>query len=673
MTNEFYINGRLIDMPNDSVLALSFAVNTLFDVKTAQGNISNRVNLPKTRNNLIALGFLDDLGVDLSQTIRKKNKCRYVVGGVEIIRSGSVEIGDITSTAIGIVFTSGNLEFFDLIDGGSIRDLNLAEYDHVYNFDIPNSADNDEGYIYPVVNYGDLTNSSDFVNVLTMRPATFVRTIMNKIIEETGYTVDDRISTDALAGDQYARMIMPFSNDDFVHGQRAVDAVADAELQAEATSDYNHSFLHGNAPVTFDAFDTVIKDDTGAFSGQSIYTATKDFVAEISVTIPRADMMKIFIPFGQNKDLNSFDYNIVKTDGLGDHVLATNRATIPNYGADDTGPVYNYTQNALNVNASNVKIKTGDIIKFQILVDNDFDDGGATVHLYAPIDFNIKPSVGPIVFDTDVVQLEATLPDISKKDFLKGIANIFCTIIQTDNDNKIVSFVPFRQIPLATHKAKDWSDKLVNTTGYTRNVTIGDYAQQNTADYKDDDAITDLKPHYGQGIINIADENLDTIAKQLFELPFAASFEETVLLGVNAVDVHKIEIQTDIDFTISTKPRICMLQWHDRFLHFKSSDAPLYTYIRNEHNAFTYFKSNFTDGPGLMFDEILSRYFIEFSALLNDQRKTTEQLILTANDISELDFFIPVFIRKYAAYFYISKISNYVAGRPCKVDLIKLS
>lgn len=664
MTQEFYINGGLADLPNDSVLALSFAVNTLFDVKTAQGNISNRLNLPVTPNNLKLLGFLNDMTIDLTQTIRKKITCRYLIDGVEIIPKGSIEIGDINSNAIGIVFTSGNLDFFDLIDSGSIQDLEFPELDHTLDIGtIPASRLNRTGYVYPIINYGDLTNASDHMNVRNMRPATFVKTIINKIVSETGYTIDDRLSLDNLAADQYARMILPFSNDEFTHSQRWVDSFTAYTMTARLMADTLFSFgtVPGSGFVTkIIPFSTITLDASGSFDG-STYTAAANFTAAVKAVFPRIDLI-------YNIDNGSayFDFQIIKNGA----VVFTKRQAPFGDTVPIDGSLYPITKSVFDtaLNAT-VDLIAGDTIQIgcevhEINVDN------RQFKVFFPTDLSVTPVLSDVKW-LDDVQIEATLPDITKKEFLKGIANIFCTIIQTDNDNKIVQFVPFRQIPANVNKAIDWSSKMVNPEAYTKNVSIGDYAQVNSANYKNDDVLNN--DDYAKGVINIADENLSTNEKELFELPFSASYEDFILQGKNAVFIIKLALPTDTEFSVSVGPRICMVEFLDETVNYKDDiGAPSFTVIVADSVPFTYFKTDATGKPGMMFNQLLQRYYFEFGNLLNDQRMTTEQMLLTPMDIQNLDFFIPIYLAKYASYFYISKISSYVIGQPCNVNFIKL-
>jgi len=59
--------------------------------------------------------------------------------------------------------------------------------------------------------------------------------------------------------------------------------------------------------------------------------------------------------------------------------------------------------------------------------------------------------------------------------------------------------------------------------------------------------------------------------------------------------------------------------------------------------------------------------------LLVNARVLEAEFNLTEWDIEQLDLFNPVYIQKYRAWFYISKISNFVAGKLTKVELIKIA
>lgn len=68
----------------------------------------------------------------------------------------------------------------------------------------------------------------------------------------------------------------------------------------------------------------------------------------------------------------------------------------------------------------------------------------------------------------------------------------------------------------------------------------------------------------------------------------------------------------------------------------------------------------------------IERYYASLLKLLQDARTLKVQMYLDVMDIYELDFFTPVYIDYFGAFFYISKINNFIAGRLTTVELVKL-
>ena len=58
---QLYINDQLVDLSEDSPIALSFQINNLADVRNQQGNTSNQFKIPLTQCNRQILGFPDNV------------------------------------------------------------------------------------------------------------------------------------------------------------------------------------------------------------------------------------------------------------------------------------------------------------------------------------------------------------------------------------------------------------------------------------------------------------------------------------------------------------------------------------------------------------------------------------------------------------------------------------
>lgn len=636
MTTELYINGRRVDLSNSAVIALSYAVNSLYEVKTIQGNVSNRIVLLPTANNMEACGFAGSMNVDYSKTLRKRLTCRYVQNGVEVITVGYVEISSIDDKGISILITSGNTDFFDLVTG-NINELDMSDLDHIWDAQtVIASRLNTKGYIYPIIDYGNLLPTSTNADPRMMRPAVFFSTIANKIFAETGYRLINELETRLETKDIYANMILPFSVDDFLHSKRYLDKYANQNIDVSRTGG-DQRYNQNNQVLQYVRFDTKTADVQNLFDGINFH-ANRIMNVNVKVNFPSVHVSKTLLAGRQGTYMRLYK---------NEEILQEINWRVA------SGSGYDYKDQIFQV--ANLALSPGDVLRMAFYIQ---DRGDLVIGNGAR--FQVETTTDKMVFGQDV-QLEATLPDMSKKDFLKFLSSLFCAIIQTDNTNRTVRIVPFARIKDNVAIHRDWSDKIVDT-GSSKTLTIGDYAQQNTASWDNDDAIT--PEGYASANLLIADENIP-VKKELFTAPFSASFDVLVFGGFRTMQIKKISDIAIGDFDVTTGPRIGVLDRTETTLAYGNTNAV-------GKIPFVYFASGSDNKPDLLMSNVLKRSYADLIIVLNDQRRIACQLTLTELDIASLDFFIPVYIAKFGCYFYIASIGDYVGERPSKVELIKL-
>src|SRR3954463_2392403 len=161
---QLYINNELVDLNDDSPIALSFQINNLADVRNQQGNTSNQFKLPLTQRNRQILGFPDDIAF-ATKLPYSKYDAKLIQDGLEIVPYGIAELNSIEQDNANITILSGNVDFFDSIDG-KLYDMGdktsqwgnglvWQPYEHVWNLDnVVHSQIKTEGWIWPVVDYG---------------------------------------------------------------------------------------------------------------------------------------------------------------------------------------------------------------------------------------------------------------------------------------------------------------------------------------------------------------------------------------------------------------------------------------------------------------------------------------------------------------------------------------
>src|ERR1700743_3832842 len=104
---QLYINEQLVDLNDDSPIALTFQSNNLAEVQNQQGNTSNQFKLPLTQRNRRILGFPDDVAFS-SNLPYQKYRAKIVQDGLEIVPYGIGELNGIDQDSASITILSGN-------------------------------------------------------------------------------------------------------------------------------------------------------------------------------------------------------------------------------------------------------------------------------------------------------------------------------------------------------------------------------------------------------------------------------------------------------------------------------------------------------------------------------------------------------------------------------------
>ncbi|MDP9080915.1 MAG: hypothetical protein M3O71_26140 [Bacteroidota bacterium] len=698
---QLYINDQLVDLNDDSPIALTFQINNLADVKNQQGNTSNQFKLPLTQRNRQILGFPDDIAFTTNLPYRQY-QAKLIQDGLEIIPYGIVELSGIDQDTANITILSGNVDFFDAIDGKlydmgdstSIasnygQNLLWQQYDHAWNVDnIADSQNYTDGWIWPVVDYGaiDQVDFSTPIDVRYQRPGFFIKTAIELLLKSAGYKGTGSLLADPL----YPLLICQFSNGSFEHGtdyQNNKDVLGlSAQQQTAATITHYTNNADRNG---FYKWDTVLADDSHQLIADRVVfnSKTRNDVT-VTVTIPR---VHIHGKVGDHPHRTIFTVNIVYRDpnypATADIALASSDLSFEGYTENKHGENPSGWVRYDNTNGSSLTADL-DIYKTTISCNTQLPAGGGIyigyvlngdarswVNIYAGSTLLIQSQQQNVQY-SQTVQCERIFPDISQKDLLKDTLQRFGVICQTNNATKTISFNSLRDIVNNIPIAKDWSGKCLNQ-GKQVAFQLGNYAQINYMQYQDDDNV--LPKKYGWSQINIADQTLPASA-ELFSSPFAATLNRPYYGGTIA-QIKTIDDKSDNkDFTISVSPRILI----DQKTKLASGKPVTFTdgiktRTVNDVISTPYFYKPDAPEPevgygaaSLMFDDLRKKYYPELEKILTQTKKIARYILLTPRDILELDLIIPVYIQQDSAYYYINKIDAWRKGQPTKVELVKL-
>ncbi|MDB4903097.1 MAG: hypothetical protein JWQ63_2378 [Mucilaginibacter sp.] len=681
---QLYLNDQLVDLSNDSPVALTFQINDLAEVKNQQGNTSNQFKLPLTQRNRRILGFPDDIPFS-NNLPYQKYQAKLIQDGLEIIPYGIGELNGIDQNTANITILSGNVDFFDAINGKLYgmgdstsqwsnygQNLVWQPYDHVWNLDnVAGSQTKTDGWIWPVIDYGLITD--DFtapIDVRNMRPGFFIKTAVDLLLQSAGYKGTGSLLVDPL----YPLMIAQFSNGNFEHGtdyqNQSNNKGCDVSLAQSLNVTYNNLSQPGGTIL----FPNIISNISGFYDPSTgIYTTNEISNVTIALTIPS------FYFYGNYNGsyAANIDIIIMYTDPVnGDTPLTSSNFYLSgNPTLIRKGPYrHGYTITSKTVLSFQTELPANGKIRITYRF-NGYSQSNFSMAQGAEL--TIKSNNQLVLFG-QTVQCERIFPDISQKDLLKDTLQRFGIVCQTENTSKTISFNSFRDIVNNIPIAKDWTTKCLNQ-GKQVTFQLGNYAQVNYMQYQTDKNILPLK--FGWSQMNIADQTLPA-STQLFVSPFGVTLNRPFYGGTIAQITMIDNTSGNNDFSIGVTPRILI----DQKLNIGALDKTVtFTdgagnnrYINDIISTPYFYKLDAPEpesgygGASLLFDDLRKKYYPELEKILTQTKKVVRYILLTPRDILELDLLIPIYLQQDSAYYYINKIDAWRKGQPTKVELVKL-
>ncbi|QHS56074.1 hypothetical protein GWR56_11210 [Mucilaginibacter sp. 14171R-50] len=677
---QLYINDELVDLADDSPVALTFQINNLAEVKNQQGNTSNQFKLPLTQRNRQILGFPDDVAFTTSLPY-DNYQARIIQDGLEIVPAGLAVLNSVDNDTAAITVLSGNVDFFDALDvkiydmGDSTTTTGarkaFEQYMHTWKVaSVVNSQTNTDGWIWPVVDYGLIP--ADFVNnpqidVRYMRPGFFLKTAIDKFVALAGYKVNP--DSFLLKQPMYEKLIVQFAGDSFEHGTDYQKSPDEQGVLATLGRNFQASHPNTHKATGIIPFVNVVNNKNGNYNPSTgVYTATSVVKVNMTLKIPsfyfhgrlssdyKSNVeIRLFFhdPINGDTDLTATQFDL--TDAILDQPI--NYANIT--GSKKTTELVTLSAPAELVPGCQLMV----VYVFQGYTGSDFS-------MPANCELSITADNHDVLYGQQV-QCERIFPDITQKDLLKDTLQRFGIICQTDNTNRMVTFSSFRDIVENIPRALNWTGKCLDQ-GKTVTFQLGNYAQINNLLYKEDEGIFPQK--FGNSQIKIADKTLPLNA-DLFESQFAATLNRPYLNG-SIAQILKVDTRDDpetIDFSISTQPRILINEHYDLKQYSKQitfTDGAV-TRVYNDVISVPYFyKSGGTHS--LQWEDLRLKYYPELEKILQQTKKVERYFMLTPRDILELDLLIPIYLEQDSAYYYINKIDSWRKGQPVKVELVKL-
>jgi hypothetical protein len=681
---QLYINDQLVDLSNDSPVALTFQINNLAEVQNQQGNTSNQFKLPLTQRNRQILGFPDSVTFATNLPYQQY-QAKLIQDGLEIIPYGFGELNGIDQDTANITILSGNVDFFDAIDGKLYdmgdstsqwsnygQSLVWQPYDHLWSLDnVANSQTKTDGWIWPVIDYGLITDDfSAPIDVHNLRPGFFIKTAIELLLQSAGYSGTGTLLADPL----YPLLIAQFSNSSFEHGSDFQNQYDTRGINVATGQDISLQHNQPSGNVGLIPFSIIYSDPSNQFSQQTTFSSNQINAVIIIFTIPHIRFQgKV-----TGKHPSSLNFYIKLNDPSANVYLATLTIDFTNgYTArvrGDGANLFAYVDVFNQVLSFQTTLSATESIN---ITYEFIGDEPESFILYQGAGLIIQSQNQTVQFG-QTVQCERIFPDISEKDLLKDTLQRFGIICQTDNASKTISFNSLRDIVNNIPVAIDWTSKCLDQ-GKQIAFQLGSYAQVNYMQYQDDAAVLPLK--FGWSQINIADQTLPSNAT-LFTSQFAATLNRPFYGGTIAQILMIDNTSSSDAFSIGVSPRILI----DQKLNIGASGKTVtFTdgagnnrYVNDVISTPYFYKPDAPEletgyGTGsLLFNDLRLKYYSELEKILTQSKKVIRYILLTPRDILELNLLIPIYLQQDNAYYYINKIDAWRKGQPTKVELVKL-
>lgn len=723
------IDEQLIDLPNDTAIALDFSINDIADLDMKSGNRSNKFKVPYSQANVKAFGWANNVS---SSTLKP-----YRIGdaileqnGIQLIPRGNAIIEQ-SNSGIDVTVYDGNARLFQAIGSAKLSDLDLSDLDHLWNLtNIVASRLNTSGYIYPFVDWGFFPTSGNVLYTWHMMPCIFINTLVDKIFEAAGFTKSGAF----LTGEFYNRLIIDLT---FENGLEYSDEkVAEQLFRAFTTN--TSPVASETVPLIYDAGHTPYKTwgtgtlnpipfdnvdfDNGNNYNEASYEAEVQlpgkyiFETNIEITATATG------PAAATHSQGSISATVtILVNGVAEKTVT--HTLIAGTGYDAGGsPVIGVTDN-ITVATDDRFYFEGDVVTVQIEVTGEFNYWYLVmaVPTYvtdpASLDYELTDnSYFKNSFSSDIqpggqLVISDLIGSMKQIDLLKAVANMGGIIFNTDRFSNNVEWHEFDEVIDNIPNAKDWSQKIDAKTKPTIDFKLGKYARVNYFKYSEQEEVLDQ----GIGYLTIDDETLEP-ETTIVTLPFGAT-DMVSRLSSPAIEVPFIDRYTSTGhetdatpiygtWTKKQKQRILILDRQSQQLLQTGDGIDLHTgddegIIVESSGAISgdfdisdgVTTVNVTDNIPLCYffiagkdynlrfgvgNGLLENFYVAQKSVMTYPKSVTDYFKLTEKDIAELDHFTPVFLninnehKNINGYFYINKIKQFRSDRLTQVNLIRI-
>ena len=626
---KLYVGDVLCDLDVDEVVPINKQVNNISEMQDRQSDFTAQFKIRKTR----AMRALFELSGEVGATTTfpyENQPCKVIQDGVELVRSGNLILDDVDDQYYYVAIYSGNISFFKIIESLKITDLLLPGTDHTWSSAVQAASNTNTAldYCYPMMEPSNdggiipLTDDGDRAEVYGAWIWCFVKikAIWDEIFATAGYTCEGALLTD----DVFNKLFIPISD-------RSVKNL-DIKPYLYSMKVRNRKVMDGalnGLNCLFGDPDVVVGDDAFKYFGVYYTKWAATYSVRVIIQNPLGVPTHVYLYSGATQ--------VAELENDGSYA----GAFIRSYSGEYTAAVF-------------------EGLRFYCSYNN-----GCTYYSLQIVD--IKDT--KIAFNTAITP-HLHLPDMTQAEFVKMICNMLGLVPEANPVAKKVFFWNYSLLYDNIPKARDWSSYLSEDDDKVK-FKFGEYAQNNYMRYRDSQDVID---EAGTGILKVNDQTLP-LNKDVIEVDLSTCDEVVVLtdVRVSRINFNNYDEKTaEYVMNDSIDPRIVFIDFVNENL-----GSPFY------QKTFG-FRSLLSGGVST--DVVTPRRAIStevaFSTLSNNYSALSKMLFKTnlrrakfnlpEHEVGGFKHYLPIYLSQYKAYFYVNKINNYMAGRLCTIDLIKL-
>lgn len=705
MTEELYIiNGEQrisLDLNVPSGITLKYSSNLFTDLSKITASHSYTFKLPLTENNRRAFDLADDVR-HTSKWLRKKISCEYCCNGVPVITNGYIYLSSIEEGSYQAVLTWDVAPGLQKIkeENVSLRELRkLLGNDEELTTDVISigprgtSFNNTEKIQYPLYNcgaqyyqwYWNAIDQNDYkysLDKLEQRPwadgesmpvmpVKYILSMINKAYG-TKFELGEEVSWGASDAwtihDPITLGLIPLVGRELtdaqieemtlsLHDARCVDISWDGSRRLIYFVGFSKGSLSDITPVM-------------AFDNKSVMGYSIRYAPSIAV-----DLDGIVTVLTESKETSTLYVSAIKADNSIEDLASMKPTEIrlsEGYGFLRYYHIFDFRKSAFRQRLS---VDNNGLVNHQI----NIDVGGQRIYnVSGEVKVYLDTSDMNIHYDCDAI---TNLPDISCLDFVKSL---FFMIGAFPKLNKDGSITAGRYADILYRYAKDWSDKVIDsTTDLPENTafTIDDMAQSNyylmgnDDPEKSDKEIGEQKDVYAKswGVIKI-DNAVAEKKKDIYKAPWYSRYIRNTEYGylptgdtIKAWTPYYEEGWAQPKYKEATpKPAYCI-----------AYQQPLSRHYTYEEEGQLYHEYEFDEYNKVFSLQVYEPFknmdgYTYLQKILNDVHVIKEKLLLTELDLVNIDYTIPVYIEKYNSYFAIISIEANMSNGYVTAELIKL-